>query len=312
MKLYRYIVLVLALAAAALAAPALVGAAAPAKLATYTAPSGEWSVRYRADLLHVEQLNEDVTIFISKDRHSVAAIDTYDAKANVSGDALLGRGQAALRQIYGKSVKNAGALEFAGARWETGFNFTTNKGSKGQALYMQNGRVDGDYRVFGFVYGYKAASEKTISPILASVGESLKIMPAKPRALDYARDALRAYFGALSAGRYADAAKLYGGEYEVLAGWNPDVAPTDEATLFERGCEQNGLQCLRLKRIVSERALSPSEFAFTVEFLNADGALFTRGPCCGATTGKTTSQFAFTVKKAGGAYLVQDLPVYVP
>ena len=311
MKYYRYLLLVMALILAALAAPALAGAAVSSQLKTYTAPNGEWSAQYPADLLHVEQLNENVTIFISKDRHTVAAVDVSVATANASKTALIGRGQATLRQIYGKPVKNAGELSFAGARWETGFRFATDKGSKGAALYHQNGRVDGDYRIFGFVYGYKANTEKTLRPILEAIEGSLRIYPPAPKGIDYARDALRGYFGALYAGRYADAVRLYGGTYEILAGWNPDLPARDQARLFERGCTQNGLQCLRLKRIAVERAVSSGEFHFTVEFLNDDGTLFERGPCCGATTSKTISQFAFTVKKVGGAYLVQDLPVYV-
>jgi hypothetical protein len=311
MKLRRYLVLALALVLAALAAPALAGAAPANKLAAYTAPNGQWSIRYPADLLHVEQLNEDVTIFISKDRHTFAAIDSYDATSAAHGDVLIRRGQAALRQIYGKSVKNTGALESPGARWEVGFGFSTAKGSEGTALYHQNGRVDADYRVFGFVYGYKSGSEQSMRPILEAIGESLRIRPPTPTRLDYARDALRAYVGALYAGRYADAAKLYGGRYETLIGWNPDVAAGDRVKLLERGCEQNGLQCLRLKRIVGETAISASEFRFTVEFLNGDGTTFGLKPCCGGIAKRAIIQFDFTVEKVGAAYLVQELPVYV-
>lgn len=276
--------------------------AAP-RLKTYTAPSGEWSVQYPADLLHVEQLTPEITIFISKDRHTVAAIDTFDAGADTPADALAKRGQAALRQIYSKSVKNTGAIAMPGARWETGFTFTTDKGSKGAALYHQNGRVDQDYRVFGFVYGYKAAGEKSMRPALEAIGESLKINPPVVQRLDRARDGLRAYFGALYAGRYADAARLYGGSYDILVGWNPDVPARDHIALLRNGCEQNGLQCLRLKRIVAEKAVSADEFQFTVEFLADSGKLF-------VLLGKT-SRFTFTVKHASGSYLVQDLPVYM-
>jgi hypothetical protein len=312
MKLRRYFVLALALVLAALAAPALAGAAPAKKLATYTAPDGQWSVQYPAELLHVEQLDDDVTIFISKDRHTFAAIDTYDAKSSAHGDVLIRRGQATLRQIYGRSVKNTGALEFPGVRWEVGFGFSTAKGSRGTALYHQNGRVDADYRVFGFVYGYKSTAEDSMRPILEAIEESLWIGPPAPTRLDRARDALRAYFGALYAGRYADAARLYGGSYEILAGWNPDVSASDHVALLERGCGQNGLQCLRLKRIVGETAISASEFHFVVEFLNDDGTTFKLGPCCGDTSGPTITRFEDTVKKIGAAYLVQDLPVYVP
>lgn len=300
----RYISTLLAIIAAILLFSGTPNASAAApKLKTYTAPNGEWSVQYPADLLHVEQLTPDVTIFISKDRHTVAALDAFAATTDATATVLAGRGQATLRKIYNKNVKNTGALTMPGARWETGFTFTTDKGSKGAALYHQNGRVDQDYRIFGFAYGYKAASEQTTQPLLQAIGESLKIYPPTVQRLDRARDAMRAYFGALYAGRYADGAKLYGGSYEILSGWNPDVAASDHTTLLQNGCEQNGLQCLRLKRIVSEKAVSANEFQFTVEFLNDAGKLFVK-------LGKT-SRFTFTVKYADGKYLVQELPVYL-
>lgn len=300
----RYIPALLALiAAVAIFAAAPNASAAAPKLKTYTAPNGEWSVQYPSDLLHVEQLTPDVTIFISKDRHTVAAIDAFAASVDAPADVQVGRGQATLRQIYNKNVKNTGAIAMPGARWEVGFNFSTDKGSKGAALYHQNGRVDQDYRIFGFLYGYKAASAQSMQPILAAIGESLRIYPPVVQRTDRARDALRAYFGALYAGRYADAAKLYGGSYELLSGWNPDVDARDHAVLLRSGCQQNGLQCLRLKRIVSEKAVSADEFQFTVEFLTDTGKLFVKLA--------KTSRFTFTVKYAGGAYLVQDLPVYL-
>jgi len=40
------------------------------------------------------------------------------------------------------------------------------------------------------------------------------------------------------------------------------------------------IQCLRIKRIGHEQAVSWSEYHFIVEFLNQDDSLFVRGPCC--------------------------------
>ncbi len=263
-------------------------------------------------MLHVEQLNPEVTIFISKDRHTFVAVDSFDATIEAPNSVLIGRGQATLRQIYGKAVKNTGELEFPGARWATGFGFSTDKGSIGQAVYHQNGRIEGNYRIYGMAYGYKAANERAMQPMLQAMRESLRIWPAALRGIDRARDGLRAYFGALYAGRYADAVRLYGGSYQTLIDWNPDVAPRNRATLFARGCEQNGLRCLRLKQVIGETTISATEFNFVVEFLNADGTTFKQGPCCGETEGPTITRFPFNVRKVGGAYLVQDLPVYVP
>ena len=85
MKLYRYLILTIALALVAAGLPTIAGAAPAGKLATYTHPDGLWSVQYPSDLLHPEQLNAEVVIFISKDRHTIAALDTLLAKADAYG-----------------------------------------------------------------------------------------------------------------------------------------------------------------------------------------------------------------------------------
>jgi hypothetical protein len=315
MKLYRYLFLVAALVLAALATPALAAAAPMHKLATYTHPDGLWRVQYPADLLHVEKLNETVTIFISKDRHTIAAVDTFEAMGNAygnTGEGLRNRARDVLAQIYGRPVTQTGRYSEPPAPWETGIAFKTNKGSMGVAVYEQRGRDSGDTWVHGFVYGYKAVNRGTMLPMMKAMRASFEVGPFAPEGIDYARDALGAYFGALYAGNYADAAALYGGPYEILAGWNPDVAPYAQARLFQRGCEQNGLQCLRLKRIVKEQVISADEFQLVVEFLNDDGSLFKLGPCCGESSGPTYTQFTYTVQNVGGEFLVQDLPVYMP
>src|SRR6185503_12994402 len=114
MKLYRYLILTIALAILAAGIPATAGAAPVSKLATYTHPDGLWSVQYPSDLLHPEQLNSEVVIFISKDRHTVAAVDTLLASADAyggtdDGSVLIGRAQATLRQIYGAALKSTAA-----------------------------------------------------------------------------------------------------------------------------------------------------------------------------------------------------------
>ena len=119
-----------------------------------------------------------------------------------------------------------------------------------------------------------------------------------------AREALEAYLGLLHDGRYAEAAAYYGGDYEVLWDWNPTVAHDDHATLFENGCQVNGLQCLAIQGIDSEQEVSPGEYLFTVEFRADDGSTFVREP--------SVKRFNYTVKKVDGQFLVQELPVYVP
>ncbi len=135
-----------------------------------------------------------------------------------------------------------------------------------------------------------------------------------PTALESAREALSTYFSLLHAGRYSEAIEHYGGSYEILRVWNPDVDGDDYVTLFERGCTANGLMCVQMGKIVDQEQLSPTEFRFLVEFVNDDGTPFVLGPCCGATEEEMPPQreFTFTVTKVDNRFLVQDLPVYVP
>ena len=135
-----------------------------------------------------------------------------------------------------------------------------------------------------------------------------------PNDLERAREALTSYFSLLHAGRYSEAIQYYGGTYDILRDWNPDVDKDDYATLFKRGCTDNGLRCLRINAIVRQEEVPPTEFRFMVEFMNDDGTLFVRGPCCGATETEMPpeSQFAFTVRKVDNRFLAQELPVYVP
>jgi len=133
--------------------------------------------------------------------------------------------------------------------------------------------------------------------------------------LEKARNVLTSFFVLLNHREYERAAVLYGGEYQGLRDSNPLLDPQDHAALLKNACEINGLQCLRVKRIVDEKAVSLAEYHFTVEFMNQDGSLFVRGPCCGgnATDFPPESQFAYIViRNCAGEFFVTELPVYVP
>jgi hypothetical protein len=305
MKLNRYIALVFAMALLAYGS-ATTAAAAPSEgaILTYTHPSGLWSVTYPANLLQVEELNADTTIFISEDRHTFAAVDSYTAAGNAygnTGEGLRNRARVTLARIYGKAVQQQAVLTSPGAPWEQGITFTTAKGSKGTAVYEQRGRDRGDFRVNGFLYGYKASAQKTMLPILQSLRASFT-MNVTPADLEQARNAAGRYFTALFAGRYDEAAALYGGSYETLVDWNPTIAPSDHAALLRAGCTNNGLQCLAVKRVARVDAQSTTDFTMLVEFINDDGSTFKHG---------STTQFLVRVKKSGVAFQVLDLPVYV-
>lgn len=121
--------------------------------------------------------------------------------------------------------------------------------------------------------------------------------------LEQAQSALVSFFSALQGGRYTEASMLFGGSYQDLTGFNPMVPVDDQAQLLQNACTVNGFQCLEIQNIVEARAVSPTEFAFVVEFQNEDGSLFTQ---------PTRSQWNYTVEKVGDQFLVQQLPVYLP
>ena len=150
---------------------------------------------------------------------------------------------------------------------------------------------------------------------LGREGQDLAERPANDD-LESARETLIQFFEHLNKGDYLSASALYGGSYEMLNGYNPDLDPEDHAALFKNACTVNGFQCLQVRSArLQEQAAQTGDYRFVVEFSTADGELFVLGPCCGATETEMPlrSEFVFTVVRVGeGAYQVVDLPVYAP
>jgi hypothetical protein len=117
---------------------------------------------------------------------------------------------------------------------------------------------------------------------------------------------LFAYFAALNDGRYSAASQLYGGSYDLLRGYNPDVAANDVSTLLKRACEVNGFQCLKVRGVTRVDTISATEFRLTVMFNNRDGSLF-QHPQNGLT------EFPYTVRldPRDGRMRILELPVYL-
>lgn len=132
--------------------------------------------------------------------------------------------------------------------------------------------------------------------------------------IERARVTLTAYLDALSHQDYERAAQYYGGDLEILTGYNPTLDPLDVPGLFKNGCELNGLMCLPPLRILKEDAVSDGRFEFTVQLVNKEGEVFEIGACCGADPEDVTpvSQFVFEVEKQGDQFKVLTLPPYVP
>lgn len=162
--------------------------------------------------------------------------------------------------------------------------------------------------------GQKQADEETIRDIIAfaaTLDSQLGFATQAGPEVSDAENDLRDYLIALHTGDYIFAAKLYGGDTSLLQTWNPDVPQDDLPALFERACSQNGLQCLA-PRTITYRASEVDSHHFWVEFSNEDGTLFQQGPCCGETSGITTSMFPFSVEQTANVFTVMDLPPYVP
>jgi hypothetical protein len=113
---------------------------------------------------------------------------------------------------------------------------------------------------------------------------------------------------------YANAAPLYGGEYEALHVFNPEIDLDDRVVLWAWACDNQLLQCLEV-RSATFKDLVGDSYIFQVEFSNSDGSLFVLGPCCGAneTEMPPVSRFEFTVSRnADGRFVVMNTPPYVP
>lgn len=140
------------------------------------------------------------------------------------------------------------------------------------------------------------------------------VSTSMPSTMEEAYDVLVSFLTLLHTKDYADAAPLYGGEYEQLQVFNPQIDPADKVALWKAACDNQQLQCLEVRSAVFKN-LSGDSYIFQVEFSNPDGSLFVLGPCCGANeTGMPpVSQFAYTVSRNGEHhYVVMDPPPYVP
>ncbi len=222
---------------------------------------------------------------------------------------------------------NAVHFDFTGDPAGPAVIFSITALTEAEWLAMQNEpHGEAVFSYDGIVWVYNPALENLLSGEYADrfsqmVGEAGGIAQSlagyfTPRVdPETTRPVLQAYFDALGAGNYADAALIYGGELEVLAGYNPDLDPADRAGLFERACTVNGFACsLQIGDILNVEQVSDLVVLYTLALQNPDGSMFELGPCCGADPAATPPQreFTFTVGLQDGRLVVLELPVYVP
>jgi hypothetical protein len=135
-----------------------------------------------------------------------------------------------------------------------------------------------------------------------------------PSTIAETHDVLVDFFTLLNEGKYDEAEPLYGGSYESLQVFNPEIDPSDHTALWAWACEKRLLQCLKVRSATFQR-LEGDTYVFQVEFSNEDSSLFVLGPCCGAneTEMPPVSQFEYRVSRtAPGKFTVMELPPYIP
>lgn len=150
---------------------------------------------------------------------------------------------------------------------------------------------------------------QSVTEPISDPGSDLSPMEAQ------AKVDLITFFEKLNQGQYEDAVALYGGSYEVLQGYNPDIDPQDKTNLMKFGCEFNGLTCLQVHDAVIKSQNSDNEFLFEVRYSNKEGEIFELGPCCGATEEEMPPVSLFEIRvtcEPESNCKVLDLPPYVP
>jgi hypothetical protein len=160
--------------------------------------------------------------------------------------------------------------------------------------------------------GSKQSDEQTIRSMVEFANEiflQVSFSVNAPTEKNEAERALRDYFAALHSGDYSLAAKLYGGDTNLLQTWNPDIT-NNLPMLLQRACTQNGLKCLLPRSITYRGPDSNGGYRFFVELNNDDGTFFYQGS--GGPGTESVSVFLCRVVKAESGYVVMDLPPYLP
>ena len=127
---------------------------------------------------------------------------------------------------------------------------------------------------------------------------------------EQARNALIAFFAHLSAGDYAAAAPLFGGDFdENLRQPLPDET-TEE--YWEYIC--NYWWCLPVAEITGVEQVSADEYRFYAVFVFPDGSRFEVGACCGGDPAAHPPvwQFAYHVRRIDGEWKVMRAPLFTP
>ena len=134
-----------------------------------------------------------------------------------------------------------------------------------------------------------------------------------PTDTELASEALTKFFEDLSKGNYSSAVDFYGGNYDILLSFNPDIAADDRESLWENGCKINGLQCLPVRTINYLGQNDVGEYIFELEFNTPQGDLFVLESIDENQVPAVQSKFEYRVAEDNdGNFQVLNLPVYLP
>ncbi|HSQ17673.1 MAG TPA: hypothetical protein VLM83_08255 [Anaerolineales bacterium] len=124
-----------------------------------------------------------------------------------------------------------------------------------------------------------------------------------------ARNALLGFFASLSAGEYAQAAALFGGEFEDTTR-PPEPGESPEAYWADI-C--NFLCCLPIAEVTAVEQVSADEYRFYVVFAHPLGGRLDRVPCCSAFSAAHPPvwQFAYPVQRVDGVWKVMRAPLFI-
>jgi hypothetical protein len=150
-----------------------------------------------------------------------------------------------------------------------------------------------------------------ISVIFLAVFAFLAACAPSAQEAEQAEHALERFFVALVRGYYPEAVDLYGGSYETLIHYSPDIDPEDHESLWEYGCKTSGIQCMPVRVVDMEKKPFSREYIFTVEFHSPEEGMVMR---YGGTSGSfAENRFEYhVIRGSDGKYRVMDMPVYAP
>lgn len=131
--------------------------------------------------------------------------------------------------------------------------------------------------------------------LIAGCTEKIEVYPDDPETI------VQAYFKSLYDENYNQVIIYYGGTYEELQGYHPQMDGNDRAALFRAYIEITGGQLVKIDSIVKMTEIrADEEYSFELTFIDKEGKSFRGGMI-----------YTYSVKKVDGQFKVMELPPYL-